>query len=100
MRFFNEITLENVYIEDLEGDTLLATDELHGHISLFALFHKEIYITTLELNTPQFNLKVKKDGSTNLDFITHLIPKSNKEPMLFRVDNIEIVNGGFTLHTE
>ena len=100
MRFFNEVTLENVYIEDLEGDTLLATDELHGHISLFALFHKEIYITTLELNTPQFNLKVKKDGSTNLDFITHLIPKSNKEPMLFRVDNIEIIDGGFKLHTE
>ncbi|MDD3479426.1 MAG: translocation/assembly module TamB [Paludibacteraceae bacterium] len=100
MRFFNEITLENVYIEDLEGDTLLSTDELHGHISLFALFHKEIYITTLELNTPQFNLKVKKDGSTNLDFITQLIPKSNKEPMLFRVDNIEIIDGGFKLHTE
>ncbi len=100
MRFFNEVTLENVYVEDLEGDTLLATDELHGHISLFALFRKEIYITTLELNTPQFNLKVKKDGSTNLDFITHLIPKSNKEPMLFRVDNIEIIDGGFKLHTE
>ncbi|MCB9071666.1 MAG: AsmA family protein, partial [Prevotellaceae bacterium] len=100
MRFFNEVTLENVYIEDLEGDTLLATDELHGHISLFALFHKEIYITTLELNTPQFNLKVKKNGSTNLDFITQLIPKSNKEPMLFRVDNIEIIDGGFKLHTE
>lgn len=99
MRFFNEISLKNVCIEDLDGDTLVAADQFHGHISLLALFHKEVYISTLELTQPSFNLKIDKNGKTNLDFITKLIPKSSNEAMLFRIDNIEIINGEFTLHT-
>ena len=98
MHFFNDITLKNMYIEDLEGDTLLFTAQLYGHISLFRLLHKEIYLTTLELDTPQFNLKVNRDGTTNLDFITQLIPETNQS-MTFRVNKIEIVNGGFKLRT-
>ena len=100
MRFFNEISLKNVCIEDLKGDTLVAADQFYGHISLLALFHKEIHISTLELTQPSFNLKIDENGGTNLDFITKLIPKSSNQAILFRIDNIEIINGRFTLRTK
>jgi len=100
MRFFNEISLKNVCIEDLKGDTLVSADQFYGHISLLALLHKEIHISTLELTQPSFNLKIDENGETNLDFITKLIPKSSNQAILFRIDKIEIINGRFTLQTK
>lgn len=99
MRFFNNIALKNVCIEDLDGDTLIGADKLHGRISLMALLRKEIHIKTVELIKPVFNLKIDENGATNLDFITDLIPKSDTKNINLRIDNIEIIDGKVTLHT-
>lgn len=65
LRPFNSIRLTQVYVADLQGDTLLYADQLMADFSIRQLLSKRISITAIELN--DFNIHLKRD-SANTDF--------------------------------
>ena len=54
--FFDRLDLNNVYIEDFHGDTLLFTEHLHTDIKLIAVLSKKIVIEDLVFENTRFNL--------------------------------------------
>ena len=70
IRFFDNVQLENVYLEDLDKDTLLYIGKLIIDINLFYLLKKEINLDQLLLQDAVINLKqYAGDGTFNFQFL-------------------------------
>jgi len=69
IRFFNRALLEGVYVEDLNGDTLLYAGRLEAQLSLFAPFRRQIEVKSISLNDSFFNLSRSRDSTYNFQFI-------------------------------
>ena len=54
--FFDKLDLNNVYIEDFHGDTLLFTEHLHTDIKLIAVLGKKVVIEDLAFENTRLNL--------------------------------------------
>jgi len=78
---FSSLSLEGVYIEDLDQDTLLYIDKLEARLTFGSIRNKEIGIDDLKLAKGVFHLKKEIDSTTNLSFITRYFeqPKGGKK---------------------
>ncbi len=63
------ISLHDVYLEDLETDTLAYVKDLTARLSISALARKRISIRDVEVGGAKFYLKTDSTGRTNLQFI-------------------------------
>jgi hypothetical protein len=83
LRMFNSLAINDFYLEDLKGDTLINAEELRGKISLLKLFKKKIYIKSLVLENATVYISVDNEGKSNLEFLQKLFekkkPKDAKE---------------------
>ncbi|MBQ1651688.1 MAG: AsmA family protein, partial [Paludibacteraceae bacterium] len=60
------IALNDVYLADLEADTLAYVGSLSARLSISALAHKRISIRNVEIDRAKFYLKTDTTGLTNL----------------------------------
>ena len=68
--FRHAISLDNVYLEDLQKDTLLSVGHLGVDLDLWALTKSEINLKSLELNDGRLAIKrTSPDSVSNYDFI-------------------------------
>lgn len=84
-----EVMLENVYIEDLDGDTLLMANKLGSMIirDLQGLLVGKLAITDLYLGDASLHIKRYGDGSLNLNrFLKTLFPPKGKKRRPFELD--------------
>ncbi|GHT18206.1 hypothetical protein FACS189429_4270 [Bacteroidia bacterium] len=97
-KFFNNISLADVYVEALDNDTLTYIGEAKMRFSFFKLLQKKFVVRTLELNQLYANLKVDSAG-TNFDFIVKAFekPKTDTKNSNFvvNINKIEIKNSAF-----
>ncbi|MBO6034358.1 MAG: AsmA family protein, partial [Paludibacteraceae bacterium] len=63
------ISLNDVYLADLEADTLAYVGSLSARLSISALAQKRISIHNVEIDRAKFYLKTDTTGLTNLQFI-------------------------------
>ncbi|WP_143163979.1 translocation/assembly module TamB domain-containing protein [Hymenobacter daecheongensis] len=69
--FRNAISLDNVYVEDQQRDTLLSVGHLGVNLDLWALAKSEINLKSLELNDGRLAItRTLPDSVSNYDFIT------------------------------
>ncbi|MDL2243598.1 translocation/assembly module TamB domain-containing protein [Bacteroidales bacterium OttesenSCG-928-J19] len=69
-RPFNKLTLENVYVADLKGDTLVYAKDLSASFDLFKIFDDQLLITGISLD--DFLINVNQDslgGEFNFQFL-------------------------------
>jgi hypothetical protein len=59
-RPFNSIRLEEVYISDLKGDSLLYAESLSAGFDLFGLLHNQVLVQSVNLN--RFSICIRKDS--------------------------------------
>ncbi|MDX2002054.1 MAG: translocation/assembly module TamB domain-containing protein [Chitinophagales bacterium] len=70
IRFLDNVQLKDIYVEDLEGDTLLYAGKLRVDINLFNLINQRIKIDDVLLDNAVVNLKENpKDSTFNFQFI-------------------------------
>jgi uncharacterized protein involved in outer membrane biogenesis len=71
----NKVLLENVWVEDQSGDTLIFASQISARIDHLSFLNKQIGIGHLTLN--QFRLFIKKDpsGKYNFEFLTQSTKK-------------------------
>lgn len=68
-KLFKTFSLEGIYVEAQNGDTLTYIEEFNADINRFDFDNKKIYISEIELNKIFGNLKLDTSGTTNLQFI-------------------------------
>lgn len=80
--FFNKLVLEDFYVADQKGDTLLYSQELRTSLSatLISLIHKELDVDEIYLKNIEFNLRTAKgEKNHNLQFILDYLVDPTKK---------------------
>ena len=68
---FSSLVLHGLYVEDLNGDTLLYSGRMAARINLGKLINSEIAIRYAHLSDSRFSLKRDEKGSSNLAFLAN-----------------------------
>lgn len=92
--FLDRVSLEGVYVEDQEGDTLLYVNTLFANLSSYDLETKLIKLDAVGLE--HGNIEIKKyagNDKPNFQFIVDYFSKdqpTSSEPFDFRVTNLDL----------
>lgn len=97
--FFNRVILEDVYLEDLEQDTLLRLHKLHVGILGFSAEEHYLKVGKVELEDLNFYLrKYNSDGELNLKFLIEYFKQEKPDSAAsygFTFDELAITNAAF-----
>ncbi|WP_375563229.1 translocation/assembly module TamB domain-containing protein [Bernardetia sp. OM2101] len=63
------LTLNGLYIEDLQQDTLLYAGHFNAQINPFVLLDNTLQVTEIELENVYANIWIAEDSTSNIDFI-------------------------------
>lgn len=78
-KFFNTVSLKDVYVGDLQGDTLLYIDELDARFRFFQFFRKRVIFHSIEINGLHGNMQIDEAGRSNFDFLIEAFkPREDK----------------------
>ena len=69
LNFPNGVSVEKLYLEDQQDDTLLYSGDFDVSIDYFALLHGEIEISEVNLTNVVANITVNSDSAFNFDYI-------------------------------
>ena len=92
-KLFNTVRINNLYVEDLEQDTLLFVNELNANFDFWKLLKSKIIFSSIEINKLRANLKVDTSGKTNLDFVIKAFQKPQTNDSLnieYKIREIKI----------
>ena len=100
-KWFNELMLNNLYIEDQQGEVLLEAERLSAHFKALPLLKKKIVFSSIRLFDFKFNLsKETPQAPLNLQFIidAFAIKDSTKpKPIIdLRLHTVMIRKGSFS----
>ena len=98
LRFPNKLVLDDVFLPDESGDTLIYTKKLYASLSGWKLLENQVYINQLNLIEPFLNIKIDSAGVANYEYIlnkfsssTDSIEKDSNYPSIF-CNNFKLVN--------
>tara|TARA_R110002050_G_scaffold234801_1_gene370703 strand:+ start:7034 stop:12019 length:4986 start_codon:yes stop_codon:yes gene_type:complete len=108
--FPNGVSIEELYLEDQEQDTLLYTGNFKVAVDYFALLHSELEVSNILLEAATVNLKVASDSSFNFDYIIQAFNSKSEEKvetdtssssgLSFDIGTIKLKNVRFSYHSE
>lgn len=91
LKFFDELVLEDIYIEDIYRDTLLAAKDVNVNFSLnpIKLLQGQLYVEEISLNNAQ--LRQRREAGESLNTLAIALnrlfpPKKKKNNNSFQVD--------------
>ncbi|MDR1122025.1 MAG: translocation/assembly module TamB domain-containing protein [Dysgonamonadaceae bacterium] len=100
---FNHLHVENLYVEDLHGDTLLYAGKLSAGFDLLKLIDRQLLIKKVTLQ--DFDIQLKKDHAAsdfNFQFLIDAftsqdtITQDDNRPIAVEIDHICLSNGRFS----
>jgi hypothetical protein len=74
-KLFNTMAISDLYVEDLQKDTLLFVHETDAHFDFWKFFNGKVHFTSIDLDQLYGNLIVDKSGHSNLDFVIKAFQK-------------------------
>ena len=98
-KFFNVLSISDLYVEDLQKDTLLFVHEADAHFKFWKFFRNQIIFTSIDIDQLRGNLVVDKNGHSNLDFVIKAFqnPQTNDTTRVeYRIKNFKLHNSTFT----
>ncbi len=110
LELFNKVLLEEVYMEDLRGDTLLYVDNLKMGFSIWGLLQNRIICNYIELEELKANLVLDQDSVYNFSFLADAFKndgatstviyqlgdiKLSKAQVSYKNERVEAVRRGF-----
>lgn len=100
--FFNRIILEELYVQDLKGDTLAYLDKLHLGINSISLDGNAVHLGRVRIDDLKFYLhKYQGDEKLNIQFLLDYFaaPKDTTKGKSWdiRSDELELRNASFQL---
>jgi hypothetical protein len=97
-KLFNTMAIGDLYVEDLQKDTLLFVHEADAHFDFWKFFTGKFYFTSIDLNQLYGNLVVDKSGHSNLDFVIKAFqkPPANDTTLIeYRIKKFRLRNSKF-----
>lgn len=80
IKFFKTVSLQNIYIEDQQQDTLVFAEELDASIGLFSIIQGAIHLDQISLKNAKINIHRSLDDSLfNYQFIVDAFSKSDTQ---------------------
>ncbi len=98
-----ELTIENLYVTDQRGDTLLFCEHVDAGVSFFDLVSHSIWLNDIHITGGLFDLKTYEgDERNNLQFIVdHFTDTTKKpEPWQYSVNDVIVKDFEFRLTNE
>jgi len=98
-RFFNDVAIHDLYVEDQQRDTLLFVKEANSHFKFWKFFHGKIIFNTIELNQLYGNLIIDKTGHSNIQFIIDSLAtpqKNDTSKIQYKIGRFQLKNSRFT----
>lgn len=92
-RLFNTIRIKDLYVEDLQKDTLLHVDKTYLSFHFRKFFTGKVLFNSIEFEQLKGNLKQYENGKTNLDFIIQAFKKpdtNQKSEVEYRIEKLRI----------
>lgn len=91
------ISIENLTVYDLNGDTLAHIGSITGRIQPVQLFRHKISITSLRIQSPDIRLSIDSIGHRpNYAFLVDLFSSDNESKMAFRANSVLLRNGALS----
>ncbi len=78
-KLFNVLSINDLYVEDLQKDTLLFVGKADAHFDFWKFFRNKIIFTSVDIQRLHGNLVVDKNGHSNLDFVIKAFQKPQKQ---------------------
>ncbi len=95
--FFNSVLLKDIFVKDLQKDTLLHIQELEAELYNVFLDVEKIFLSKLILKNLTFNLKIDSLNISNLQFILDAFASDKKEKDTVNQSNWKIICFDFEL---
>jgi len=92
-RLFNTIRIKDLYVEDLQNDTLLHVEKTYLNFQFRELFKGKILFNAIEFKHLRGNLKQYSNGKTNLDFLIEAFKKpdtNRKSEVEYQIENLQL----------
>jgi len=104
-KLFNTVSLEDVYLQDQQKDSLLYVKEANADFDFWKIFKGKILFTGISFDGLHANLKVFKNGHNNFDFVIKAFQskdKTKKSDIEYRIDKLTLKNSylNFTKQTD
>lgn len=98
---FNKVILEDVYIEDQQGDSLIYSETITGHLNHLNLNDRELYFQELALEDGRITLRNDTTENINIKFLIEALKRKDttKPRMHIRANNIRLRNCDVTYDT-
>jgi hypothetical protein len=94
---FNRICLDDVYIEDLQGDTLLFAETVNARFNLLGFFRNQICINSVEIDDFTVNIsRDRPDSNPNFMFIVEAFASedsSSDSKVEFSIERLKLSRG-------
>lgn len=97
-KLFNSISINDLYVEDLQQDTLLYVRNIDAQFKFWKFFKGEIIINSVELDRFYGNLVIDTAGHSNLDFVLKAFekPKSKDTTSVsYQIKHFKLSNSTF-----
>ena len=88
LKFFKTVSLRNIFVGDIDGDTLLHAGTFDASISLFSFWHKKIDVDAIGIDDLTIKATRKPDGSTyNFDaLLDYFTGSETKKESVWKMD--------------
>ena len=97
LKFFNKLSLQSVYIEDLSNEKILSIDNLDAKINLLSLSKGNIHVETITADNLSANLYTDSTRTLNIQFlIDAFTPKEKAKTPNLVFPLITLNNASFT----
>lgn len=97
-KLFNAISIRDLYVEDLQKDTLLFVNQADAHFKFWKFFSGKIVFTSIDLNELYGNLVIDKTGHSNLDFVINAFktpPTKDTTHLVYQINYFRLKNSRF-----
>lgn len=103
-RPFNKVLLCDVFVQDLNGDTLLNAQKVTANLLRFSSSKRIISLSKVSLDKAQINLLTDSTGTMNLSAFIKALNKKEKSdsasPFSIRIKNASIAESTFKMYRE
>lgn len=100
-KLFNSLSISELYIEDLNRDTLIFADEISLRFSPIKFFKKKILINEIVIDKAFVNLVIDTLGVSNIDILKNIFTTKSDSGdkdwfFVFQINDIQLINGKFS----
>ena len=104
IKFPNKLVFNDIYLEDLNNDTLFYSRELCAKVSNIIYLDRKLFIDKVDIIEPFINMSIDADGTANYEFLLEKFhtPEDTVSDIKFKIfcNNFNLINARINYKNE